>query len=309
MLRPSTLSLGSKVATLLAMTRRFVFALAGTLALAGLFLSVRLRPDATLENSLVDLSIEPVIPPRAVWVASGTSLTGDLTNQTLTAAQSPYILSGTARIPPGVTIRAEPGTVIYAAEGAAVHVEGSLRATGTAFSSNQQHERRKYWHGIVAVNGGRVELERPIISDATVALTCAPGGRVRVTEAQLWNNSVGLASLAGNADCALGGTAIVDARVGVHVLGGSPTLERLSLKRVHDGIRVFHEGRPRIRHLTARRIIRSLIAYRASPTLFLRDLTLPPTADQDALIADGADAPTYLWNGVTFPTGRVIVQQ
>lgn len=291
------------------MMKRFALALAGTTALAAFFLSVRFRADATLENSLVDLSIEPVIPPRAVWVSSGTPLTGDLITQTLTAAQSPYILSGTARIPPGMTVRgAEPGTLIYASEGASLHVEGALRGTGIAFSSNQQHQRRKVWHGIVAVNGGTVELERPVISDATVALTCAPGGRLRVTGGQLWNNAVGLASLAGNADCTLDGTTIVDALVGVQVLGGSPTLERLSLKRVHDGIRVFHEGRPLIRHLTARRIIRSLIAYRATPTLFLHGLSLPPTADQDALIADVADTPIYLWNGKEYPTGRVVVR-
>ncbi len=283
-------------------------ALIGTVVLGGLFFSVRLRADSTLENSLVDLSIEPVIPPRAVWVEAGTHLTGDLGSQTLTEAGGPYLLSGRALVPAGVTVGAESGTVVYAAEGAALRVEGTLRATGATFSSNQQHARRKYWHGILAVNGGTVELDRPVISDATAALTCGPQGSLRVTGGQLWSSAAGLVSLAGSTDCRLDGTHIVDTRVGVQVLGGAPVLEGLSLKRVHDGIRVFHEGRPTIRHLTARRIIRTLIAYRATPPLIVRGLTLPATADRDGLIADGADTPTHRWSNQHYPTGRVVIR-
>ena len=118
---------------------RIRWAAVGTAALAVLFLSILARQDATLQNSLVDFSILKPVNPRAVVYERTTLLSGDLQTQQLTADRGPYLLAGAARIPPGARVDAQPGTIVAAAEGAQLRVEGALSADRAAFMSNHLH--------------------------------------------------------------------------------------------------------------------------------------------------------------------------
>lgn len=292
------------------MTRRFLLsAVLGAVALAGLFLSVLLRKDATLENSLVDMSILPPVPRSALVVASGTRLQGALESRTLTLAKSPYILFGVVHIPKGNTVRIEPGVAVYAAEGASLIVEGVLAAERVSFVSNHQHPLARLWHGIRVQNGGTAELQNVSVADASAAVTCADRGSLRVREGTLQGNAAGIVTLPGSHSCSIDAVRITNGRVGFHLVGGAPIITNAGTDRVRDSLRTFHEATPLIRGLTVRRPARSAITYAARPDLVVHDLRLPKTPTADELIFDGSDASTHRWRGQDFPTGRVIVRE
>lgn len=285
-----------------------LFSVVLTALLAALLLSVLLREDHTLRNSLIDLSILPPIPRRAVLVEQGTRLAGDLKTRTLTPAENPYLLVGAVRIPPGVTVRAEPGTTLVAAEGAHLTVEGTLLADRTSLTSNHLHPDARLWHGIVVRDGGRAVLTDVSIGDASAALTCAAGGTIRLERGRLFANAAGIVSLAGANTCTIHDTWVREGRVGAQLIGGSARLSTITLDRVHEGMRVFHEATPAVANLTVRRPGHAVMVYQASPNLSIDNLTLPPSADPAALLLDGIDHPRHRWQGQEYETGRVRVR-
>lgn len=282
-------------------------ALVGTATLAALFLSVRLRQDTTLENSLVDMSLIPPVPRRAVRVETGTPLEGALADRTLTLEESPYLLlSGNARIPRGVTVRAEPGVLIYAAEAARLVVEGTFIADGVSLASNQRHPLARLWHGITVRDGGRAHLTRSAVAHASAALTCAAGASLTIRDSMLAENTVGVVVLPRSRDCGVENVTVADGRIAFQLIGGSPTITNATLDRVNEGIRVFHQAAPRIRALKAKRLTGAAIRHAAVADLVVRGLSLPD-GDPGTHILDGADAPTHRWHGEEFPTGNVTV--
>lgn len=280
-------------------------ALVGTALLAGLFLSVLFREDATLGNSLVDLSILPPVRRNAVLHTAGTVLRGALASRTLTKAEGPYLLRGLVRVPRGATVHLEPGTVIAAEEHARFVVEGTVTADGSSWFSNHLHPQRRLWDGIIAADGGTVQLTNVRLADASAALTCARGGSLTVRGGTFSENAASLVSLPAHRSCTLADARIVGGRVGLHLVGGTPTIQDTSFDRVGDALRVFHEARPLLRTLTVSRPLGSAVRYAARPDLFIRGLTVPPVTDARAGIIDGAAIPTHRWQGQEHPTGKV----
>lgn len=283
-------------------------AVLGAAALAALFFSVLLREDATLENSLVDMSLFPPVSRREVLTVAGTPLAGTLENRVLKAAESPYILSGAVRIPAGVTVRAEPGVAVYASESASLVVEGTFTAEKISLVSNQLHQAARLWSGIIAQHGGAVEVENTVIMDASAAFTCAEGGYLRVRGGTLQGNAAGVVTLPGSRTCSIDNVKVAEGRVGFHLVGGTPRLTNITLDRMVDGIRVFHEAAPVLRALAVKRPIHAAIVYAAHPDLVVHGLTLSKAAATEALVFDGNTSPTHRWRDQEYQTGKILVR-
>lgn len=292
------------------MTHRLfrVSAAAGTALLAALLLSVLAREDATLWNSLVDMSVLAPLRPRAVLHEATTALQGDLTTQMLDASGDPYLLRGTVRIPAGHRVDVRPGTTVLAAEGARLLVEGTLSAERASFASNQLHAARRFWHGLTAENGGRIELVQSSIAHASTALTCAGEGSVDARGVLFLENLVAVTSLPDHRTCTTDGATVNGGRTGFHLVGGSPRITNVRFDRVFDGVRVLHDARPNLANLDVRRLAHALVVYAVEPALVIRRATFLPGADRAALVIDGADAPTHRWNGEEFSTGLVHIE-
>lgn len=286
--------------------KRWKLSLVGTALLAGLFFSVLLREDATLENSLVDLSIFPPVRRGAVLYPTGEILNGDLAPRTLDGG--PYRLRGSVRVPPGTTVRVNPGTIVAAEESARLVVEGTLIADRATFLSNPLHPKRHFWHGITAASGGTLQLTTTTVADASAALTCAAGGSVDARDVRLVRTAAGLVTLPAHRACTVHGARITDTRVGLHFIGGTPTIEDVVFDHAFDAIRVFHEARPRLRALVIKHLQGAAVRYAATPALVVTDFALPAGSDRDVLIVDGADQATHPWNGQNEPTGRIVVR-
>ena len=282
-----------------------MLSVAGTAFLGGLFLTVLRRDQATLENSFVDMSILPPVSRRERVAPTGTPLPPVLHARTLTRAESPYLLSGTTTIPTGDTVRAERGTVVLAAAWSRLVIEGMFMVEGSALSSNEAHPDRRLWHGLVVQRGGTFRALESVISDASAGITCAAQGTVDVRGVVLTNNAASVVVLPESTACRVAGATITNGRVGIIALGGTPEIVSLTLNAVHDGLRVFHEARPRLGNLVVRATRHAVIVSTAHGDLVIRSLALAPGADASSLIIDGADLPTHAWRGRTYPTGRV----
>ncbi|MBN1441296.1 MAG: CotH kinase family protein, partial [Planctomycetes bacterium] len=80
-----------------------------------------------------------------------TSVSGTLAASTAwTAAQGPYLMTGSVTVPQGVTLTIEPGAVVFGAAGAAIIVQGRLEAAGTEADPILFRSRRceNRWGGI-----------------------------------------------------------------------------------------------------------------------------------------------------------------
>lgn len=287
---------------------RILFAVAGTALLAGGLLTVFLREDATLENSLVDLSVLPAVHRGEVRFTSATPLSGTLASRTLTARESPYLLSGTVLIPRGVTLQVEPGTTIAAREQSRLVVEGVFEATRTTFLSLELHPKRRLWHGLTVQNGGELHLTESAVMNTSAAVVCGAQGSAHVRGGVLSQTAAGIVSLPDTASCVTEDLQVVDAQVGFFLLGGTPRLRGVTLVRATDGVRVFHDARPVLERIAIESPRHAAIVYRGSPDLSVQGLTLPEGADVHALILDGMDTPTHRWNNQDVPTGRVRVR-
>ncbi|TSC61533.1 MAG: hypothetical protein G01um1014106_741 [Parcubacteria group bacterium Gr01-1014_106] len=289
--------------------RVFILALVGTALLTALFFSVLRREDATLGTPLIDTSILPDVRWSDVRHTQGTVLRGDLSEQTLTPANSPYLLEGTVRIPRATVVRVAPHTLIAAADGARIVVEGTLDADRATFTNTHLHPQRRLWHGLVVERGGILMLRKSGITDASAGATCAAGGSLRITDTSISTTAAGIVTLPGCATATIERVSIADGRVGLYLLGGTPAITALTLTRVFDGMRVFHEARPAMTGVTARALQHALVVYAAEPNLVVRNLTLPPNTDAATLMFDGADTPKHRWNDHEYSTGRVLIEK
>lgn len=288
--------------------RPYELALVGTALLTVFLLSVLRQEGATLSNSIVDLSIFPTIRRSEVHFTQTTPLAGALSSRTLTAAEGPYLLQGEVRVPRGVTVRIVEGTMVATAEGARLVVEGTLEATRAVFQSNHLHPDRRLWHGITAVNGGKITLAQSAIRDASAGVVCAAGGSVNIRGGSISESAAGVVTMPESATCTTEDLRITEGRVGVQAIGGAPYLSNVTVDRVADGVRVFHQARPAITDFRVHHPLHTAIVYGASPDLVVRGLILPPDADRDALVMDGTDAPTHQWNDQDVPTGRIQIK-
>lgn len=286
----------------------FLVGLLGTFVLAVLFFSVLRREDATLGTPFVEMSILPDVRWSETRYTEGTTLRGDLSEQTLTPAGSLYLLEGTVRVPPNTTVRIAPETRIAAADGARMVVEGTLDVDRATFTNNHLHPDRRLWHGLVAERGGTITLRNSSIAYASAGMTCAAGGSIHMTAASIGTSAAGVVTLPGCTSARIADLHITDSRVGLYLLGGAPAITNVTLTRVFDGIRVFHEARPTMTGLTARTLQHAIVVYAAEPNLLIRELTFPRGVDTSALIFDGTNVKTHRWHDREYPTGRVIVQ-
>lgn len=281
-------------------------AVLGTALLAGLFLSVRWQKDATLQNSVVNVSLFAPTRREDRVHQSGELLTGRLASQILSGG--PYRLHGTVSVPRGVTVRINPAVTLAAEEDARLVVEGILVADRALFVSNHVHPRRRIWHGLTVLNGGSITLNQTTITDASAALTCGARGTLESNGARLTSNAAGLVTLPDHARCVLRNTHINDTQVGLLFVGGAATAERITFDRVRDAVRVFHEARPRLAQLVIRRLRGVAIQYAATPTLTVAGLALPPGADPELLVLDGHDSPTHPHGETKALTGLVVLR-
>lgn len=104
-------------------------------------------------------------------------------NQTIPAAASPIILTGTTRVAKGATLTIAAGTTIYAAEFATLTIDGTLITQGTKdqpviFSTNEQHEANQLWNGLVLNPGSHSDLHHTTIEYAAPGVTCLKNSSV-----------------------------------------------------------------------------------------------------------------------------------
>lgn len=116
-------------------------------------------------------------------------------DRTLRPADNPIILVGTTTVAAGATLTLAPGTVLAAHEFAALVVEGTLEAPGTAaqmitMMSNESHDANRLWLGVRFAPGSQGALTHVRIVDAAPALTCLPGSRVAVANSRLVGQSL-----------------------------------------------------------------------------------------------------------------------
>lgn len=149
----------------------------------------------TVDGGFTATCAVTVRPPSRPY----TEISGDLTTQTLTKANSPYHVIGDIRIPRGHTLTIEPGTYIDFKGHYKLEVEGHLKAMGTAIdrivftASNHANwaisetAENRGWNGIrflpypdVSYIGGEDWLEFCEISYASKAgntdINDLPGG-------------------------------------------------------------------------------------------------------------------------------------
>ena len=144
---------------------------------------------------------------------------GDLDDATWTAAGSPYVLAGDVRIPVGVTLVVEAGTVVEAGAAAgssvAIEVGGVLRVEGTAAAPARLigAPAGGGWDGIVVEDTAVVRLDHAVLVDPEIGVLIR-GGEVASTALTVER----------------AGTA------GVYVTGGSPTFDRLVTRGARHGV-------------------------------------------------------------------------
>jgi len=81
-------------------------------------------------------------------VAAQTDISGNIVNNTtLTAANSPYIVTGNLNVDAGATLTVEPGVEMRFNSGVYLQVYGTMQANGATFTANQS-TTRGFWKGI-----------------------------------------------------------------------------------------------------------------------------------------------------------------
>ena len=167
------------------------------LALPGLrAFAEREQPTWQTRLALPQLVAEP--NRHTPLFAHGTFLPPLITHDlTLTASQSPVLLTGPTRIPVGVTVRLLPGTAVYAHEFAHLEVEGRLEAKGEPttpirFVSNEAHPLNQVWGGIIFKNNGQGSLSHTVFAQAAPAISCLPGSTVSLTNSTISTTPLGV---------------------------------------------------------------------------------------------------------------------
>jgi len=73
----------------------------------------------------------------ACWNVYATDVSGQITTSTTwTTANSPYVVTATVTVNPGVTLTIQSGVEVRFANGTSLYVRGTLNASGVTFTSN-----------------------------------------------------------------------------------------------------------------------------------------------------------------------------
>jgi hypothetical protein len=270
--------------------------------LATLFLTVLTREEPTLHVPLLKTDLIATPGRKDVVVQSDAILEGTLKKNPTESER--YILRGTVVVPTGTTVTIGPGAMLYAERDARVVVEGTLVIERSQWSSNQRHPSQRFWHGLTAREGGSITMRAGTIRDATAAMTCADRGVIHVENSDFVDNVVGVTVLPGSS-CTIANARIERGRVGIHIVGGTPTITNVTFRHLTDALRVFHEAVPKLTALTMSDIGRYAVLYQAEPPLVIHGLSWRAGRALNDAILDGADHPTHVWQNEDVPTGRV----
>jgi cysteine-rich repeat protein/parallel beta-helix repeat protein len=178
---------------------------------------------------------------RAAWAAT-TINGGNLTTQTWTAANSPYLVQGDVTVIAGETLTIQQGVTVQFAttdsQGAGrntsrpeLTIAGTLKVQGTAASpvtfQSQSATSAGSWYGIVftSTSTGNV-LENAVVQHATYGVQYeGPASGLTVTGGTYTTNSYGIAGSAGS--MAIDGATISASSYGLYLSGaGAATVRR-----------------------------------------------------------------------------------
>jgi len=265
-----------------------------------LFLSVLLRNEPKLQTPLINMGIESVIPKNMTLVQDIPTIKNELRND---VQKGNYVLQGSIIVPKGITVKIEEGTVFYANRDAKITVLGELKAEKVSWLSNQVYSQRRYWHGLIAEQQGKIVLSDCDIQDTTTALTALTGGEINYS-GKLINNIIGVALL-DQGVASIINTSISEGTVGVQMTGGSAIIEATVFEKLKDGLRVFHGSKITINKTHFLQIDGKFIKYLAEPNLTLTNTSFGDSTALSSVTYDGTNQPTHTWQGKEYKTGTV----
>ncbi|WP_444944680.1 right-handed parallel beta-helix repeat-containing protein [Microbulbifer sp. ZKSA006] len=144
--------------------------------------------DTTRNRPIVDYSSYLDAEDGTADVSNG--LFGYLTEDTTLLSGVTYTLLDTLYVQSGITLTIEPGARIEASGNFGLEVSGTLNAQGSAntpvvFTSSESTPSAGDWLGIVAQNGGVVELDYVILEYANYGLYAASGSTFSLSNSSL----------------------------------------------------------------------------------------------------------------------------
>lgn len=219
-------------------TQKTVAALAISLILGLLpvfFLIEQLYANAWHDRAALP-DIVPVLHLHTPVVTSGVFLPPVITHDRSFTKHEVLILTGTTRIPAGVTLTLGPGVQVYAHEFAALTIEGSLIIEGTpaqpvVFTTNEAHPANQMWSGLMFMAGSHGHLAYTTIRLASPAVSCLPHSMVTVAHSRLLGGSLGV--FAAIDACHISDSHITG-RTAIQYFSGNTTLPSLRPSYQHD---------------------------------------------------------------------------
>jgi hypothetical protein len=148
-------------------------------------------------------------------------------NRTLAENDSPVLLTGTTRIPTGVTLTIAAGTTVYAHEFATLVVDGTIVLEGSTahpvvLTTNELHPENQVWGGITVTKTGRARIAHAVIRAATPAITCQPGARATLASFDIETQTLGM--FTASRFCSLADSTIRSTRDGIVAVGVEPPI-------------------------------------------------------------------------------------
>jgi hypothetical protein len=192
------------------------------------------------------MEIEDSAPKNATLVSNVPIITGEIKNN---IQKGTYILAGNTTVPAETTVNIAPETVFYANRDAKIVVHGKLAANNVTWQSNQVYSQRRYWYGLTAENGGEINLSDVRITDATAGITITAQSRTKIDNADFSNNVVGVVTFP-DSTVKITNTTIANGTVGLQILGGSPQIDKITLKSLFDGMRITPSATPRTTNIS-----------------------------------------------------------
>lgn len=181
-------------------------------------------------------------------ITDGTYLPPAITeNTTYTIDDSPLILTGATMVPVGATLTLNSGVRVVAHEFAALTVEGTLAAAGTAeqpivFTTNEVHPDNQTWGGIIVERTGQANLQHVLVEYASPALSCLPNSRVNAKSFHARFGLVGLYTESSR--CTLRNSRLQAIQHGIVAVGVEPTISETSISSGQQAIRTTNYSLP-----------------------------------------------------------------